>query len=82
MKDLKHYLSLMAILSIGFGLFWIFNFNRHIQIWITIGLGVAYVFWGTLHHLFKKEFHLRILWEYIIVATFACVIIIFLLMRS
>jgi len=81
-KDLKHYLSLMAILSIGFGLFWIFNFNRQIQIWITIGLGVAYVLWGVLHHAIKKEFHWRILWEYIVVAILAGVVVIFLLRRT
>ncbi len=82
MKDFKHYLSLMAILSIGFGLFWIFNFNRHIQIWITVGLGVAYVLWGVLHQTLRKEFHWRIFWEYLIVATVACVVVIFLLLRS
>jgi len=82
MKDLKHYLSLLAFLSIGFGLFWIFNFNRHIQIIITIGLGIAYVIWGTIHHLIKKDFHWRIVWEYIIVAFMACVLVIFLLLRS
>ncbi len=82
MKDLKHYLSLMAILSIGFGLFWIINFNRQIQIWITIGLGVTYVLWGVLHHAIKKEFHWRILWEYIVVAILAGVVVIFLLRRT
>lgn len=82
MKDLKHYLFLMAILSIGFGLFWIFNFNRQIQIWITIGLGVAYVLWGIMHHAIKKELHFRIIWEYLLVAILACTIIIFLLART
>jgi len=57
MKDLKHYLSLLAFLSIGFGLFWIFNFNRQVQILITVGLGLAYVAWGTVHHLIKKDFY-------------------------
>jgi len=82
MKDFKHYLSLLAILSIGFGLFWIFNFNRQIQIMITVGLGITYVVWGVVHHLFRKEFHWRILWEYVVVATLACVVVIFLLRRT
>lgn len=82
MKDLKHYLSLLAFLSIGFGLFWIFNFNRQIQILITICLGFAYVIWGVVHHGLKKDFHWRILWEYIIIATIACMTVIFLLLRS
>jgi len=82
MKDLKHYLSLLAILSIGFGLFWIFNFNRQIQIMITIGLGIAYVIWGIVHHLIRKEIYWRIVWEYIIVASLACIFVIFILLRS
>lgn len=82
MKDFKHYLSLLAILSIGFGLFWIFNFNRHIQIMITIGLGITYIIWGVLHHAIKKEIYWRIIWEYIVVSTLACLFVIFLLLRS
>jgi len=82
MKDLKHYLSLLAFLSIGFGLFWIFNFNRQVQILITVGLGLAYVAWGTVHHLIKKDFYWRIIWEYVVVAAMACILVIFLLLRS
>jgi hypothetical protein len=82
MKDLKHYLSLLAILSIGFGLFWIFNFNRYIQIMITIGLGISYIIWGILHHLIRKEIYWRIVWEYIVVAFLACIFVVFILLRS
>lgn len=82
MSDLKHYLSLAAILSIGFGLFWIFNFNRQIQVLVIIGVGIAYFFWGILHHLIKKDFHWRIIWEYLIVAVVASIIVIYLLVRT
>jgi len=81
-KDLKHYLSLMAILSVGFGLFWIFNFNRTIQMGITLALGAAYVLWGIIYHAVKGEFRWRIVWEYVVVATVACVVVIFLLLRT
>lgn len=82
MKDLKHYLSLMAILSVGFGLFWMFNYQRTVQMGITVALGAAYVLWGVLHHTLKGELHWRIIWEYIVVAVIASVIVIFLLMRT
>jgi hypothetical protein len=82
MNDLKHYLSLLAILSIGFGLFWIFNFNRNLQIAITIIMGITYVIWGTIYHVVRKELHWRIVWEYLTVATAACLIVIFLLLRT
>lgn len=82
MKDLKHYLALAAILSVGFGLYWLFNFNRQIQVWITIGMGCAYVIWGIVHHLLKKDLHLRIILEYLLVAAFVVVLVIFLLLRT
>lgn len=82
MKDLKDYLFLASILSIGFGLFWVFNYNRDAQIGITLALGAAYVLWGVIHHSLKKELHWRILLEYFVVATIASVVVIFLLMRA
>lgn len=82
MKYLKHYLALMTVLSVGFGLFWIFNYNRTAQIWITLGLGVVYVIWGIVHHALRGELHWRIIWEYVVVATLVSLIITFLLMRA
>jgi len=82
MKDFKHYLALASILSVGFGLFWIFNYNRNYQAYITIGLGVVYIAWGTVHHLLKKEFYWHIFIEYLSVATIGCVIVIYLLSRT
>ena len=78
----KHYLALMAILSVGFGLFWIFNYNRTAQIWVTLGLGVVYVIWGIIHHALRGEFHWRIIWEYVVVATLVSLVITFLLLRA
>jgi hypothetical protein len=81
MKDLKHYLALAAILSVGLGLFFLFDYNRGIQIGIVILLATLYVAWGALHHSLRKEFHLRILVEYLLVAILASVLVIFLLIR-
>lgn len=82
MKDIKHYLALMAILSVGVGLFIAFDYNRSVQIGITVVLAAAYVLWGVVHHTIKKEFHPRIIWEYILVALVASVVVIFVLLRA
>lgn len=82
MKYLKHYLALTAILSVGLGLFWIFNYNRTVQIWITLSLGGVYVIWGIIHHALSGKLHWRIIWEYIVVAILVSLIVIFLLMRA
>lgn len=82
MKDLKHFLCLLTILSLGFGLFLIFDYNRVAQVGIVIALGGVYVLWGIIHHGLNKELHLKIILEYLLVAIFACTVIIFLLLRA
>lgn len=82
MKDLKHYLALAAVLSVGLGLFFLFDYNRGIQIGIVILLATLYVAWGAFHHSLKKEFHLKILVEYLLVAILAGTLVISLLLRG
>ena len=82
MKDLKHYFSLIAGLSIGFALFLVFNYNRSTQMWITFAMAGFYVLWGIIHHLIRKDFHIKIIAEYLVVAFFASVVVIFLLFRA
>ena len=82
MKDFKHFSSLIFILLVGFALFWLFNFNRIAQMGITVALGAVYVIWGMIHHALRKELHLRIILEYLLVAVLACTVVIFLLLRS
>jgi len=81
MKEAKHYLTLGAVLAVGFGLYWMFNFNRQVQIWITIGMGCVYVLWGMIYHALRRELYLRIILEYLLVAGLACTFTIFLLSR-
>lgn len=81
MKELKSYLSLLTILVVGFCLYWLFNFNRQIQVWITVGLGSAYVLWGIFYHALKKELYLKIILEYLLVAAVACGAMIFVLLH-
>lgn len=81
-KDLKHYLALIAFLSFGLTLFLIFDYNRQIQVGITLLMAAIYVVWGIVHHAVKKELHPKIIFEYLIVATVASVVMIFLLMRA
>ena len=82
MENLKHYLSLASLLSVAFGLFWYFSYDRQAQIAVTLATGAAYVLWGVIHHTIKKDFHWRVMVEYLAVAFFACVVVIFLIFRS
>lgn len=82
MKDWKHYLILFFILTAGFLLFRIFNFNRQVQIWLTFAIAFIYLCWGIVYHWIKKELHLRIILEYLMVAALAGLVVIFLLLRT
>ena len=82
MKDLKDYLLLSAILAIGFGTFWFFDFNRVAQVGVTLVMAAAYVLWGIVHHSFRKDLHWRIILEYLAVAAIASVVVIYLLLRA
>jgi len=81
-KDLKHYFALIAFLSFGLALFLVFNYNRQIQMGISLVMAGGYVIWGVIHHTIKKELHPRIILEYVLVAIVASVVVIFLLMRT
>jgi hypothetical protein len=82
MNDLKHYLALGTILSLGFGLFWYFRYLREVQVVITLLMAGAYVLWGVIHHSIKKDLHWQVVVEYVAVAAVASVPIISLLLRS
>lgn len=82
MKDLRHYLALLAILSVGLGAFFYFSYNRTVQIGVVVALSATYVVWGIFHHSLKRELHLRIILEYIAVATLVSIVVIFLLLRT
>jgi predicted PurR-regulated permease PerM len=81
-KDFKDFFALGVILAIGFGLFWIFNYNRQVQMAITVGLGITYVVWGSVHHARRRELHWRVVLEYSTVAIIACLLVVYLLSRA
>ena len=81
-NDLKHYLSLAAMLSLAIGIFWFFNFQRQVQVLVIILTAVAYVLWGIMHHKIKKDLSKSIVAEYLLIATVASLMLITLLFRA
>jgi hypothetical protein len=76
------YVILVAMMLSGVGAVVFFNFNRVFQTVVVIILAMIYVLWGLVYHLFKKDFHLKVLWEYLLVAALAGLSVTFLLWRS
>lgn len=74
-KQLPHYLALLGILLAGAIAFWFFSYDRAFQIAVAIALAIAYISWGIIHHLIRRDFCLTVLIEYILVATLGLVIV-------
>lgn len=82
MKDWQYYLGLITMLSLTLGSFLLFDYRRQFQIMIVLLAGLLYVLWGFFYHQQKKDFHWRVLLEYLAVAIFASLAVIFLLLRT
>lgn len=82
MKILKAYLPLVFLLIVGLGLFVYFGYNRQLQILTVAGMGAVYVLWGVVYHRSQEELHLRLVLEYLAIATVASLGVIFLLLRA
>jgi hypothetical protein len=81
-KHLPHYLSLVGILIAGVVGFIVFSYERGFQIAVAIGLALAYVAWGIIHHAIHRDLHLSVVVEYIVVASLGLVVMLSLIFRA
>lgn len=42
-----------------------------LQVGIVLLTGIFYIIWGAIHHAREKEWHLRVILEYVLVAALA-----------
>lgn len=85
-KDLAHhplhYFALLCLMAVGlWGLFW-FDYDRLVQMAIVVGLALAYVAWGVIHHFLHRDLHVKIIFEYLLVAILTVLIFVSLLFRT
>lgn len=77
-----HYFTLLCILLVGlWGIFW-FSYNPMLQMGILVSLAVSYVVWGVVHHHQHRDLHVKIVFEYLLVAIFATLIFASLILRA
>lgn len=81
-KDLPHYLSLAGILAAGIIGFMVFSYESVFQIAVAIGLALAYVAWGIIHHAIHRDLYLSVVVEYIVVASLGLVVILSLIFQA
>ena len=79
---LLHYLVLVVILNFGIGMFWFWRFTPVYQVVVVVATSGAYVAWGILHHWLEDDLHLKVFFEYLLIATLIDLILLSLLFRA
>jgi len=82
LRQIPHYTVLFGILIAAAVAFALFSYDRVFQLIITIALAVSYVAWGLIHHHIHRDLYLRVVIEYIAVATLGLVIIFSIILRA
>ncbi len=78
----QHYFVLLCILLVGlWGIFW-FDYYRLLQLGILVSMAASYVVWGIVHHAHHRDLHIKIVFEYLLVAIFAILIFVSLILRA
>ncbi len=76
---LPYYSSLGGILLIGILLIMYFSPNRDSQFLVVVGMGICYTLLGLIHHHLAHDLVLKIVVEYILIATLGVSLIYFVL---
>jgi hypothetical protein len=76
------YFILATGLSIGTLAYFLAANQLALQVGATIGTGLFYILWGTIHHAREGDFHLKILVEYTLIAVLAMSLLLTLIIRT
>jgi len=77
-KDLAkhplHYFVLLCLQLAGlWAIFW-FNYVPTWQFLSVLYMAVVYIVWGVIHHKIHKTLHIKIILEYVVVASLAVIL--------
>lgn len=78
-KHAGYYISLIAVLVVGFVLASISSSDRQLQIGIVVLTTMSYVLWGILHHFLNHDLSPKIVIEYVLIGSFGLAVVFFLL---
>ena len=79
LKQIKDYFLLLIITGTAIVLSLIVGGNKEKIGQIVVGLGVAYVLWGALHHAGEHTFKKEIFFEYVLIATLGSALVLAML---
>lgn len=74
-NDLIQYIVLVCILTGGIATFYYVRPNASFQFTVGVITSVAYVIWGCIYHGLKKDLHIRVVIEYVLMGAIAVVLL-------
>ncbi len=77
-----HYFLLLAIFVLATLSFFIFQFERLMQVYVVIVTAFAYFLWGIIHHYLEDNLYLKVVVEYFLIALLGSLVLIFLIYRT
>ncbi len=81
-KHAPHYLSLIAVITLGLVGFMVFKYDRAVQTAAIVATAVSYVIWGVVHHYIHKNLYLIVIIEYVLVAIVGLIIVFSLVLQT
>lgn len=70
-----HYIVLLLILSGAVAAFYYASPNVTFQFLIGLFASLAYIIWGAVYHFLKKDLHMRVMVEYVLISAIAMVLL-------
>jgi hypothetical protein len=74
-NELSQYIVLICVLACGLFAFYYVRPNGALQFIVGAMTTIAYVLWGIIHHVAKKDLHTRVVVEYILIGAIAIVLL-------
>lgn len=81
-RNKVYYLILFSGLILGLVAFFGFFGLPQLRQEAVFGLCLFYFLWGVFHHLLERDLHFKIVLEYFLVASIACLILLSLIWRA
>lgn len=82
LKDrFSHYIPLMGIYGAAIVAFRYFYYEKNFLVGVALGLTVAYVSWGIVHHVIHRELNSEVVFEYLSVSIVGLIVLLTLIMR-
>lgn len=75
------YVILGVVLLMGVGAFRVFSAQTTGGVLVALLLAAFYFFWGIVHHFLKKDLHLQVMLEYLLISLLGLIVFLSLIKR-